>query len=77
MSDSFGNSFGMISLLLVPISIASFVFWIWMLIDCATKETDANNNRLIWILLIVFLGVLGALLYLLIRRPQRLTELGR
>lgn len=63
--------------LVFAIGIPSCVFWIWMIIDCATKETDTNNNRLIWILLIVFLGVLGALLYVLIRRLQRLDELGR
>ena len=64
-------------LLIFAIGIASCVFWIWMIIDCATKETDENNNRVLWVLIIVFVHVLGALLYLLIRRPQRLAELGR
>ena len=59
------------------IGIVGSIFWIWMLIDCITKETDQNNQRLIWILLIVFLGIIGALLYLIIRRQQRMIELGK
>ncbi|HEY0456305.1 MAG TPA: PLDc N-terminal domain-containing protein [Verrucomicrobiae bacterium] len=52
------------------------VLWIWMLIDCATKETDQGNTKLVWILVIIFTHLLGALLYLLIRRPARIRELG-
>jgi len=26
--------------------------WIWMLVDCATKEADTGNNKVVWILVI-------------------------
>ena len=53
------------------------VLWIWMLIDCATKEPSEGNDKIIWILVIVFTHWIGALIYLLVRRPQRIRELGR
>jgi hypothetical protein len=53
------------------------VFWIWMLIDCATKETDQGHLKLVWILIIIFTHWVGALIYLLVRRPQRVKELGQ
>jgi len=53
------------------------VLWIWMLIDCATKEPSEGNDKLIWILVIVFTHLIGALIYLLVRRPQRIREFGR
>jgi ABC-type multidrug transport system fused ATPase/permease subunit len=59
------------------VALAAFALWIWMLIECLTKETDEGNNRLIWVLVIVFLHALGALLYLIIRRPERKRVLGR
>jgi len=59
------------------IGLAGFVLWIWMIVECATKETDQNNNRLIWILIIVLTHWIGALIYLVIRRPQRIRELGQ
>ena len=52
------------------------VFWIWMLVDCATKETSQGNEKLIWILIILFTHFLGAAIYFFVRRPKRMSELG-
>ncbi len=52
-------------------------FWIWMLIDCATRESDQGNTKVVWILIIIFTHWVGALIYLLARRPQRIRELGK
>ncbi len=59
------------------IGLLGTAFWIWMLVDCATKESDQGNNKLIWILIIALTHLVGALIYLLVRRPQRIAELGR
>jgi hypothetical protein len=53
------------------------VFWIWMLIDCLTKESDQGNTKVAWVLVIALTHWLGALIYLLARRPQRIKELGK
>jgi hypothetical protein len=50
--------------------IALTVFWIWMLVDCVTAEPI--ESRVLWVLLIVFLGWFGALIYYFGRRPDRL-----
>ena len=59
------------------IGLGLFVLWLWVLIDLLTKETDENNQRLIWGLVVGFTYVIGALLYLIIRRPERFKTLGR
>ena len=53
------------------------ILWIWMIVDCATKEPVEGNERLIWILIIVLPHWIGALIYLLVRRPKRIQEFGR
>ncbi|ETA68551.1 hypothetical protein MettiDRAFT_2024 [Methanolobus tindarius DSM 2278] len=53
------------------------LFWLWMLIDCATKEPSEGNDKLIWIIIIVFTHVLGALVYFVIRRPKRIQDYGK
>jgi len=53
------------------------IFWIWALIDCATKEPSEGNDKVIWILIILFTHFLGALLYILIRRPKRKELYGK
>lgn len=61
--------FGM--LLVIALGVAMFVFWIWMLIEAATKEPDTGNTRLVWVIIIVFTQVIGAAIYYFVRRPQR------
>ena len=61
-------------LLFIELGLLGTAFWVWMLIDCALNEPTAGNDKLIWVLVILFAQVLGAILYLLVRRPQRLAE---
>lgn len=61
-------------LFIIPIlliGLAAFAFWIWMLIDCATKEPSQGNDKIIWILVIIFTHWIGALIYFLVRRTER------
>lgn len=58
------------------IGMALFAFWIWMLVDCATKEPGQGNEKIIWILVIIFAHWIGALIYFLVRRPQRKRDFG-
>ena len=63
--------------ILLPLAIACFGFWIWMLIDCATNEPETGNNKVVWIIIIVFAHIIGALIYWTCRRDQRIAEAGR
>lgn len=51
-------------------SLASFAFWIWMLVDCANNTPSKDNLKLIWILVIVFTGLVGTLVYFFVQRPK-------
>jgi len=62
---------------LIAFGLAGSVFWIWALIDCATREPNEEGQKIVWILVILFLHFLGALLYVLVRRPDRVRRLGR
>ena len=47
------------------------IFWIWMLVDAIQNE--ANDERLLWVLLIIFLPFIGSMLYLFMRKLPRRT----
>ena len=53
------------------------LLWIWPLVDCLRNESSQGNDKIIWALVIVLTGSLGGLLYLIIRRPKRIQELGK
>jgi hypothetical protein len=50
------------------------VLWIWVLVDVLRHETDENNQRLIWGLVVGFTYVIGAVIYLIVRRPERIRS---
>jgi hypothetical protein len=52
------------------------VLWIGALISCMKNEAPVGNTKVVWVVLIVVLQGFGALAYFLIRRPQRIRELG-
>lgn len=59
--------FGIFFMLIwIFVMIFAFVFWIWMLIDAATREFEKDIDKVVWILVIVFLNLLGALIYYLV-----------
>jgi len=58
-------------LFFLPVVLLATVFWVWMLVDCATKEPSQGNDKIIWILVIIFTHWIGALIYYLVRRPER------
>ena len=66
--------FALIFVPLFAFSIAAFVWWLLMLIQ-ALKVPDqawdaAGQNKLVYVLLMVFLGVVGTLIYVLVARPE-------
>ena len=63
-------SFGLIGLIVL----AGFAFWVWSLVD-GLKRPDAEweragQNKLIWILVLIFVGPIGSFIYLAVARPQ-------
>ncbi len=46
------------------------ILWLWALIDCVKREFKPND-KLIWVLIIIFLPLIGSILYLAIGRKQR------
>ncbi len=60
----------------VLISLAGMIFWLWMLTDCASNEPSEGNDKLIWVLIILFVPLFGSLIYYFVRRPQRIKAVG-
>jgi hypothetical protein len=54
----------------------ALIFWLWVLIDCVTKESSEGNDKLAWTILIIFVPWIGAILYYFVRRPERVKTLG-
>ncbi len=59
------------------IAIGGTIFWIWSIVDCVTNEPSEGNDKIIWILVLIFTNWIGMLIYIFVRRPQRIEQYGR
>lgn len=56
--------------------LAALAFWIWMIVDCARREFDGSNTKLVWMLVIILaswvipIPALGAIIYYFAGRAQ-------
>jgi hypothetical protein len=57
-------------MILLILGIIASIFWIWMLIDCLMSSLP-STEKLIWALVILFLHVLGAIIYFFVVRNGR------
>jgi len=64
-------------LVVFGMGIGGTILWIWMIVDCAGKEPSEGKGKVVWILVIVLTHWVGALIYLLARRPKRIRMHGK
>jgi phospholipase D-like protein len=63
--------FGLLALLIgAVISLAGFIFWLWMLIHAITNKGLQDGEKIVWVLVIIFLPFLGSIIYFFIGRPK-------
>jgi hypothetical protein len=60
-------------LLLIPLGLAMFAFWIWMLIHAAQNKGLSEGEKVAWVLIIALVHFLGALIYFFVGRPKAKT----
>ena len=59
-------------LLIIALAVASFIFWILMIIDCVKRNKwHSESEQIAWVLIVVLLGLLGAILYYFIVRTKK------
>ena len=59
------------SLILFLIILSAPILIIWALVDILKSEFS-GNNKIIWVLVVIFLPLLGSLLYIGIGRSQKI-----
>jgi|GEM_PF-883120 len=81
LADATPQGMQVFSLVVAVMAIAavllSIAFYIWMLVDCIKNEPSEGNDKIVWLLVILFLQGLGALIYYFARRPARIKGRGK
>jgi hypothetical protein len=72
LKSDVGAAIGGVLILLVVLALAAL--WIWALVDAIRVPDDADyraGTKLLWVLVIVLTGFIGAAVYLAVGRPAR------
>lgn len=60
------------------VGILSMALWVWMLVDCIQNEPNSPDNQFVlWLIVILLAGGLGAIIYYFVRRKPRLANAAR
>ena len=59
-------------LVMIATSVLVTIFWILMIIDAAKRDFKQENDKIMWILIVVLTGIIGALIYyFMIKKPNK------
>lgn len=50
-------------IVIIGFAIFSLVFWILMIVDVAKRNFKQENDKIMWILIVILTGIIGALIY--------------
>lgn len=64
---------------LLILALVLAAFWVYTIVDCSVQPADRHRgvSKPIWILIVIFLPVLGGLLWLTVGRVRRATAAAR
>lgn len=54
----------------VLVTIAILAFWIWSIVDIVSGKFE-SDRQLLWLVIVLFLGILGTIIYIAIGRKER------
>ena len=71
MHHYIGGAFGLFAVgVIFALALLAVVFWIWMLIDAIQNPGLNGTEKVVWVLVILFLHFLGALIYYFVGRRK-------
>jgi hypothetical protein len=50
------------------------VLWIWAIIDLLKRKFSSDANKIIWALVIIFIPIIGSLIYLIAGRNEKVNR---
>ena len=65
----------LVALFVGGLGLLAFVFWVWMLVHAISNKGLTDGERVAWVLVIIFLPVLGSILYVFLGRPKGTSAL--
>ena len=53
----------MVASIFILLSLVIFIWWITLLVDCSKRTFSNPSEKVLWLVILIFVNILGALLY--------------
>ena len=63
--------FSILWVFMVILGLAALAVWIWALVDAIQNPALDSTMRIVWVLVIIFTQIIGAIIYLAVGRSRR------
>ena len=64
--------FALFGLVMFALGIFALVFWIIMIVDVVKREFKQENDKILWVLIVILTGIVGALIYyFVVKKPDK------
>jgi len=60
-------------LIILMVILAMVIFWIRAIIDIAKSRFKDDTTKIVWLLIVIFTGFLGALIYIFVGKQNKLV----
>lgn len=67
---------GLPELLIILLAMVPTALWIWIIIDSALNE-PSGSEKIVWLLIVLLGGWIGAAIYWIVRGPKRIEQFGK
>jgi len=71
MGRGFYGNFFMTSPLFWVLGAVLVLFWLWMFVDCLSKNFKKDMDKLVWIIVLLYLNIVGAFLYYFLVKAKK------
>ncbi|MDA8417143.1 MAG: PLDc N-terminal domain-containing protein [Betaproteobacteria bacterium] len=61
---------------MIATMLAMGIFWVWQLVDCLKSDFKKQNDKMIWLIVLLLAGPLGALIYTFVGKRQKVDGSG-
>jgi NADH:ubiquinone oxidoreductase subunit 6 (subunit J) len=62
---------------IIAAAVFLFVFWILMLVDAVKRSFKSDGEKIAWVLIIIFLQIIGAIVYYFAVKKQDKIKIGK